>query len=55
MLKHSLDVAALFGGGAAILGVLEKVVEERRGKNFRVRVSLALISCRKIENPKNID
>jgi len=41
-----LDVAALFGGGAAILGVLKKVVEERRGKDFRVRVPLALIPCR---------
>jgi len=47
-----LDVAALFGGGAAILGVLEKVVEERRGKDFRVRVSLTLIPYREIENPK---
>ena len=46
------DVAALFGGGATILEVLEKVVEERREKNFRVRVFLTLIPCREIENPK---
>jgi len=28
------------------------MVEERRGKAFRVRVSLTLIPCREIENPK---
>ena len=51
-MRHSLDVAALFGGGAAILGVLEKVVEERRRKDYRVRIFLALIPCKEIENPK---
>ena len=46
MLRHSLDVAALVGGRAAILGVLKKVVEERRGKGFRVTIFLTLIPCR---------
>jgi len=52
MLQRPLDVTAHFGGGAAILRVLEKVVEERRGNDFRVRVFFTLIPCREIENPK---
>ena len=52
MLRYSLNVATFFEGGTAILGVLEKVVEERRGKNFKVRVSQALIPCREIKIPK---
>ena len=32
-----------------------KMVEEKRGKDFRIRVSLTLIPCREIENPKKIN
>jgi len=43
MVRHSLDVAALFGGGATILGVLEEVVEEGRGAEKILRLGFSLL------------